>query len=516
MTAVQAPARALGSARTAAVVGLRALPVVVEAHIAPGLPGFHVIGVAGAASAQAADRVRAALGAIGVSLPNRKVLLSLAPADTPKVGARFDLAMAAAVLSALGVLAPEALEGTALLGELALDAACRSVPGVLPSAAALPAQGLRRIVVAEADAPEAALTPGVEVVGVADLAEAVAVLRGDRPARPAPAPGVGAAERHAPPDLADVRGQPEARRALELAAAGGHHLLLIGPPGCGKSMLARRLPGILPPLSHAEALEVAAVRSVSGISPVGDGTGPVLDVVPPFQAPHHGTSAAALLGGGSGVARPGALSRAHRGVLFLDELLEWPRSLLDALREPLEEGVVRVARSKASVTYPARALLVGASNPCPCGGGERCTCTDEVVWRYRSKLSGPLADRIDLAPTVAPLSAADLLRTEPEESSAVVARRVAAARCEAAERWGEGTPNAEAPPELLRRTATPSALSALAAAVDAGALTGRGFDRTLRVARTIADLEGCDVVGRDHVLEARAHRLTLHTVPERP
>ncbi|MPZ89524.1 MAG: hypothetical protein GEU81_15960, partial [Nitriliruptorales bacterium] len=299
----------LGRARSVAVVGLRALVVTVEAYVASGLPGFQVIGSSGSAALQAADRVRAALGAIGVTLPSRKVLVSLAPAEVPKAGARFDLAVAAAVLQELGTLGEGALAGTALLGELALDGAVRSVPAVLPSAAFLPGTGLHRVLVADGDAAEAALVGGLEVVPVADLREAVDVLRGERPARPVPDPERGP-ELPRPGDLADVRGQPEARRALEVAAAGGHHLLLLGPPGCGKSMLARRLPSILPPLTREQALEVAAVRSVAGRRAGDAGDRPVLDHVAPFRAPHHRASATALLGGGSGIARPGELSLA--------------------------------------------------------------------------------------------------------------------------------------------------------------------------------------------------------------
>lgn len=491
----------VGRARTVAVVGLQAVPVTVEAHMGNGLPGFHVIGSSGAAAGQAADRVRTALSADGAPAPPKKFLVSLAPADVPKAGARYDLAMAAAVLVELEVLSAEAVEQLVFIGELALDGTVRGVPGILPSAACVGVGG--RLVVADENAAEAALVEGLDVMPVRDLPELVAVLTGEQLPRTPPDPGSWTPDAGGS-DLGDVRGQQEARRALEIAAAGGHHLLLLGPPGCGKSMLAQRLPSVLPPLPDAHALELAAIRSVAG-----EGTG-FLDRTPPFRAPHHTVSAAAMFGGGSGVARPGEISRAHRGVLFLDELFEWQRSVVEALRQPLEDGVVRVARSKATVTYPARVQLVCAANPCPCGGGEKCSCTDEAIWFYRSRLSGPLADRLDLAPAVYPLTAADLLESGGGESSAAVALRVAEARGMAASRWGDRT-NVEAPPTAVRRTARPEALRILAAAVEAGELTGRGYDRALRVARTCADLEGSETVEPHHVFEAHAHRLGLRS-----
>ncbi|MBW3606015.1 MAG: YifB family Mg chelatase-like AAA ATPase [Actinobacteria bacterium] len=493
----------VGVARSVALVGLRAVDVTVEVSISAGLPCFSLIGTTGTAGRQAGERVRAALHATGIRLPSRKILASLAPADVPTSGARFDLALAAALLVRLGAVASSALTDAAFLGELALDGTVRAVSGVLPAAAHLAAAGVDRLFVADDNVREASLASGIGVIAVGDLSELLAILDGAAhpralPARPPPAAADVA-------DLADVRGQAEARRALEIAAAGGHHLLLLGPPGCGKSMLAARLVGVLPSLTEQAALELTAIRSVAGLLA---GTAPItLDRTPPLRAPHHATTAAALLGGGGGVARPGEISLATHGVLFMDELFEWPRRLLDALREPLEQGTVRIARAQATVCYPAAFQLVCAANPCPCGGAGTCDCTDAEVWTYRRRLSGPLADRIDLAPRLSALEAGHLVDATPGEPSHTVAARVRTAREVARERWG--VVNRLASAEPVRATARPAALRTLGRAVESGALSGRGFDRALRVARTCADLAGDDQVDREHVLEALAHRAAL-------
>ena len=487
----------IGVAKSVALQGLVATPVTVEAHVGVGLPGFTAIGGGGPAFRQAADRVRAALGAVGQSVIQRKVLVNLAPADVDKRGARFDLAMVVAVLRALGELPAG---DQVILGEVALDGGIRGVPGVLPSVrgrgdVVVPTANARETVVAGVDAP----------LAVESVRELMTILKGE--GRPSPPPALEPPPAGPMPDMADVVGQPEARRAVEVAAAGGHHLLLLGPPGAGKSMLARRLPGLLPDLTPEEALTVAAVRSVSGR--IGAVT--ALDRRPPFAAPHHSSSAPALLGGGSGVARPGAVSHASGGVLFLDELFEWKRHALDGLREPLEEGHVRIARSAATVTYPASILLVAAGNPCPCGPSRQgCRCRPDQVERYRARLTGPLADRFDLAPAVEEVPAAVLATGERGEPTVAVAQRVAAARDLAVQRFG--TLNARAPSEAVRATVRPEALRVLVAAAAAGRLSARGFDRAMRVARTCADLAGTAQVGADDAHEAVAHRGRLDGV----
>jgi magnesium chelatase family protein len=531
----------MGFARTCSValVGVEGVVVEVQADLEPGVAAFTLVGLPDKSLIESRDRVRAAVINSGAEWPQKKLTVGLSPASVPKSGSGFDLAVASAVLGAAGRIDPQQMADLVMVGELGLDGRVRPVRGMLPAVLAAADAGYRQVVVPERTAAEASLVPGVSVLGIRSLRQLIAVLAGepvpeeseDRgDGRPDPmlagltVPGAGTGtglqqdhrgDGRTVPDLADVAGQRAARAALEVAAAGGHHLYLQGPPGAGKTMLAERLPGILPPLDRKEALEVTAVHSVAGLLPPGR---PLVESVP-YCAPHHSATMPSLIGGGNGVPRPGAVSLAHRGVLFLDEAPEFSGRVLDALRQPLESGHVVVARSGGVVRLPARFLLVLAANPCPCGRhslrGSGCECPPSVIRRYQARLSGPLMDRVDLRVDVEAAGRSELIGGGGGESSEAVSLRVRAARERAGARL-EGTPwrlNCEVPGHELRTRWRPAA-DALAEAerdMERGLLTARGLDRVLRVAWTIADLAGRDRPGTQDV----AHALQLRTGVQR-
>jgi magnesium chelatase family protein len=502
---------------TVAFEGIEARAVDVQVQVSPGLPAFHVVGLADKAVSEARERVRSALIASGLALPARRITVNLAPADLPKEGSHYDLPIALGLMAAIGAIPSDALTGFTVLGELGLDGSIAPVAGVLPAAIGANSRDEGLICPAACGAEAAWASPDIQIIAANSLIQIANHFRGTQVlSRPLPK------VRQAPAaqlDLRDIKGQESAKRALEIAAAGGHHLLMIGAPGAGKSMLAARLPSILPPLSPSELLEVSMIASVAG-----EIEGGALTSQRPFRSPHHSASMAALTGGGIR-ARPGEISLAHHGVLFLDELPEFDPRVLDSLRQPLENGEVAVSRANHRVTYPARFMLVGAMNPCRCGHafepgysckrGQIDRCTSD----YQMRISGPLMDRIDLRIEVPAVAAADLILPPPAEGSAEVAARVAAARDTQLARYvaaglANVRTNAEAPAALLEEIAKPDTQGQklLRDAAETMRLSARGYHRVLRVARTLADLDGAEKIGRLHLAEALSYRALAEDV----
>jgi magnesium chelatase family protein len=496
---------------TVAFEGIEARAVDVQVQVAPGLPAFNIVGLPDKAVSEAKERVRAALIASGLALPARRITINLAPADLPKEGSHYDLPIALGLMAAIGAIPQDAVAGFTVLGELGLDGSISAVAGVLPAAIGANARGQALICPATCGPEAAWASPEIEIVAARSLIQLANHFKGTQ-VLSRPQPKIREIE-GVPLDLADIKGQESAKRALEVAAAGGHNLLMIGPPGAGKSMLAARLPSILPPLAPAELLEVSMIASVAG-----EIDGGALTNQRPFRSPHHSASMPALVGGGLR-ARPGEISLAHHGVLFLDELPEFAPQVLDSLRQPLETGEVAIARANHRITYPARVMLVAAMNPCRCGRandpgfackrGPNTRCAAD----YQARLSGPLLDRIDLHIEVPPVTAADLILPPPAEGSREVAARVARARDIQAERYAalgqtDVHTNGQASGRLLEQVARAdsSGMTLLRDAADAMHLSARGYHRVLRVARTLADLDGVENVGRVHLAEALSYR----------